>query len=98
MWQKDSQTIIVPLALRDMKENTVKGVQLVTMATQGCQVVAVRSVSVPHGGRYQDRVTLSRASALAGLGHLEFCVTSAWIGMFVDLLGSSLVTMSVQVC
>lgn len=49
----------------------------------------MRSVSVPCGGRCLDHVTLSRANAAAGLGHRESRVTSAWTGMCVDQLGSS---------
>lgn len=49
----------------------------------------MRSVSVPCGGRCRDHVTLSQANAAAGLGHRGSRVTSAWPGMCVDQLGSS---------
>ena len=65
------------------------GVLLVTMVTRGCLAVAVRSVSVPCGGRSLDHVTLSPANAVAGSGHLGGRVTSAWRSMCVDRLGSS---------
>lgn len=49
----------------------------------------MRSVSVPCGVHCPDRVTLLQANAAAGLGHLGSCATSAWTGMCVDQLGSS---------
>lgn len=49
----------------------------------------MRSVSVPCGGRCWDHVILSQANAAAGLGHRGNRVTSAWTGMCVDQLGSS---------
>lgn len=63
-------TTAVPPVLKDMRANTVRGVPLVTMVTQGYQAATVRSVSVPCGVRCPDHVTLSRANAVAGLGHL----------------------------
>lgn len=65
------------------------GVPPVTMATPACQAAAVRSVSVLPGGRCPDRATLSRASAVAGWGRREGCVTSAWKGMCVERPESS---------
>ncbi len=52
-------------------------------------MVAARSVSVPCGGLCLDRVTLSQANAAAGSVHRGGRVTSAWTGMCVDQLGSS---------
>lgn len=49
----------------------------------------MRSVSVPCGGHCPDHVTLLQASATAGSGHWESRATSAWTGMCVDQLGSS---------
>lgn len=65
------------------------GVRVVTTVTHGCQEAVVRSVSVPCGGRCSDRVTLLQANASAGSGHWGSCATSAWTGMCVDKLGSS---------
>lgn len=49
----------------------------------------MRSVSVPLGGRCLDRVTPAQANAAAGSGLRGGCVTSAWRGMCVEQLGSS---------
>lgn len=65
------------------------GVPLVTMATHRCQEASARSVSVRCGGHCQDRVTHLQANATAGSGHWERRATSAWTGMCVDPLGSS---------
>lgn len=65
------------------------GALLVTTVTRRCRGAAARSVSVPCGGRCLDRVTLSQANAAAGSGRRGGRVTSAWRGMCVDQLGSS---------
>lgn len=65
------------------------GVPQVTVVTQGHKVAAVRNVSVPRGARFLGHATQSRASAAAGSGRRESRVTSAWRGMCVDQLGSS---------
>lgn len=59
------------------------------MAIHGCQAATVRSVSVPCGGRCLDRVTQSQGNAAAGSGRPGSRATSAWTGMCVDQLGSS---------
>ena len=65
------------------------GVLPVTMVTRGCQAATARSVSVRCGGRCPDRVTRSLANAGAGSGHRGRHVTSAWTGMCVEPLASS---------
>lgn len=65
------------------------GVPQVTTVTRRAQAGAARNVSVPSGGRCLDRVTPSQANAAAGSGRRDRRVTSAWTGMCVDPLGSS---------
>lgn len=65
------------------------GVPQVTVAARGHQEAAARSVSVPRGGRFLGHATRSRASAAAATGRRGRRVTSAWRGMCVDQLASS---------
>lgn len=65
------------------------GVPQVTAAARRRREAAARNVSVPSGGPSLDHVTRSRASAAAGTGRWGRRVTSAWRGMCVEQMGSS---------
>lgn len=59
------------------------------MVTHRPQASAARNVSVPCGGHGLNHVTQSQANAAAGSGQWDSRVTSAWKGMCVDQLESS---------
>lgn len=65
------------------------GVPQVITVTHRPQAGAARNVSVPCGGRGLKHVTQSLANVDAGSGQRDSHVTSAWKGMRVDQLGSS---------
>lgn len=92
VWWLRSQSKVTTTALTIFHKNVLApcaGVPQVTAAARRHQEAAARNVSAPSGAPSPDHVTRSRASAAAGTGRRGPHVTSAWRGMCVEQMGSS---------